>query len=247
MNRIHESIPDDEIKIPGYVSCRKDRNRNGGGLVLYIRECFSFILRSELIPNQLEMVCIEIRRQHGKSFLISAWYSHRIQIQIYLIALKRSLKSDQDYENLFILGDLNCDWNKSPLDSHTHRLKRLCTLYQLRQIINEPTRVTKSSATPIDLILLNNPESISNFGVIELGISDHSLIYVVKKLVPSKGQRKCIEIRNFKNFNERLFLADLSTIPWEYIKQFNNPNDCWQVWKSFFMEVLNRHAPISSM
>ena len=122
-------------------------------------------------------------------------------MQIYLIALKRSLKKcDREYKDLFILGDLNWDWNKSPLDSHTHRLKSLCTLYQLRQIINEPTRVTKSSATQIDLILLNNPESISNFGVIELGISDHSLIYVVKKLVPSKGQRKCSEIRNFKNF-----------------------------------------------
>ena len=141
-------------------------------------------------------------------------------MQIYLIALKRSLKKcDREYKDLFILGDLNWDWNKSPLDSHTHRLKSLCTLYQLRQIINEPTRVTKSSATQIDLILLNNPESISNFGVIELGISDHSLIYVVKKLVPSKGQRKCSEIRNFKNFNERLFLAVLSAIPWEYIKQ----------------------------
>ena len=72
--------------------------------------------------------------------------------------------------------------------------------------------MTKSSATQIDLILLNNPESISNFGVIELGISDHSLIYVVKKLVPSNGQRKCIEIRNFRNFNERLFLAARATI-----------------------------------
>ena len=64
--------------------------------------------------------------------------------------------------------------------------------------------MTKSSATQIDLILLNNPESIFNFGVIELGISDH-------RDIPSKGQRKCNEIRNFKNFNERLFLADLST------------------------------------
>ena len=104
--------------------------------------------------------------------------------------------------------------------------------------------MTKSLATQIDLILLNNPESIFNFGVIELGISDHSLIYVVKKLVHLKGQRKCSEIRNFKNFKERLFLVDLSTIPQEYIKQFNNSNDSWQVWKSFFKEVLDRHAPV---
>ncbi|CAB4031226.1 RNA-directed DNA polymerase from transposon BS, partial [Paramuricea clavata] len=141
-------------------------------------------------------------------------------------------------------SDLNCDWNKTPLDSHTQRLKNICVLYQLSQIIDEPTRVTKSSATQIDLILANNPESISNHGVIEIGISDHSLIYAVKKLVPLKGQRTCSEVRNFKNFNERLFLHDLSRIPWDYVNQFNNPNDSWQVWKSFFIEVLDRHAPI---
>ena len=79
-------------------------------------------------------------------------------------------------------------------------------LYQLSQIFDQPTRVTKSSATQIDLILANNPESVSNHGVIEIGISDHSLIYAVKKLVPLKGLRACSEVRNFKNFNERLFL-----------------------------------------
>ena len=54
--KFDDSISDNEIKIPGYVSCRKDRNRNDGGVVLYIREYFSFILLYELIPNQLEMV-----------------------------------------------------------------------------------------------------------------------------------------------------------------------------------------------
>ena len=67
-SKIDESISDYEIKIPGYVSCKNDRNRNGGGVMVYIRECISFILRSELIPNQLEMVCIEICRQYGRSF-----------------------------------------------------------------------------------------------------------------------------------------------------------------------------------
>ena len=36
----------------------------------------------------------------------------------------------------------------------------------------------------------------------------------------------------------------MSRIPWDYVNQFNNPNDSWQVWKSFFIEVLDRHAPI---
>ena len=65
-SKIDDSISDNEIKIPRYALCRKDRNRNGGGVVLYIRDCFSVIERKELIPNQLEMVCIEICRKYGK-------------------------------------------------------------------------------------------------------------------------------------------------------------------------------------
>ncbi len=30
-SKIDDSISDNEIKIPGYALCRKDRNRNGGG------------------------------------------------------------------------------------------------------------------------------------------------------------------------------------------------------------------------
>ncbi|CAB4019923.1 Hypothetical predicted protein, partial [Paramuricea clavata] len=59
-----------------------------------------------------------------------------------------------------------------------------------------------------------------------------------------KGQRISKEVQNFKHFNERLFLEDLSSIPWEYANNFNDPNDSWFVWKSLFLEVLDRHAPI---
>jgi hypothetical protein len=46
--------------------------------------------------------------------------------------------------------------------------------------------VTKTPATLIDLVLANNPESISNSGVDNLGFSDHSLIFAVKKWCPQK-------------------------------------------------------------
>lgn len=98
------------------------------------------------------------------------------------------------------------------------------------------------SATQIDLILVNNPDGIYDQGVLEIGISDHNLIYVVKKLAHAKGQRISKEVRNFKNFNERLFLEELSSIPWEYVNNFNDQNDSWLVWKSFFLEVLGRHG-----
>ncbi len=48
----------------------------------------------------------------------------------------------------------------------------------MAQLIEEPTRVARTSATIIDVILTNIPGKISHAGVIHAGISDHSLIYM---------------------------------------------------------------------
>ena len=81
------------------------------------------------------------------------------------------------------MGDLNCDVSKFPPDAHTRRLQFLSCVYQLEQLINEPTRVTRASATLIDLIFTNRNENIVKSGVIHLGISDHSLAFAVRKFV----------------------------------------------------------------
>ena len=82
--KIDELISDNEISIPGYSLIRKDRNRAGGGDVLYIRENISFSNREDLVPCTLEMVCAEIIylysnyaeiiRSHSKPFLVCTRY-----------------------------------------------------------------------------------------------------------------------------------------------------------------------------
>ena len=44
------TVKDGEIHIPGYVITRKDRNRHGGELALYIKENISFSVRRDLAP-----------------------------------------------------------------------------------------------------------------------------------------------------------------------------------------------------
>ena len=86
-------------------------------------------------------------------------------------------------------------------------------------------------------------ESISTSGVIHLGMSDHSLVYAVRKFVISKRKPTVREVRDFKRFNAECFLWDLAEMPWHVINQYNNPNEFWRVWKSFFNDTLNMHAP----
>ena len=111
-------------------------------------------------------------------------------------------------------------------------------------LINEPTRVTETSASTIDLILSNTPENIVSSGVSHVGISDHSLIYAVRKFVSPKSKSIMREVRDFKHFSDRDFYNDLSQVPWEIITTFSDPNECWCVWKSFFTEILDAHAPL---
>ena len=130
------------------------------------------------------------------------------------------------------------------LDPHSRRLQFLCSLYQLTQLIDEPTRITVISGTLIDLILTNRPENILLTGVIHLGISDHSLIYAVRKFKLPKSRPTIKEVRNFKHFCVDKFRADLHQAPWDMIFSFDDPNICWTLWKSFFHETLSKHAPL---
>ena len=179
------------------------------------------------------MVCIEVSRSYNKSFLISTWYRPpNSNLDIFdEWALFLSKCDNENYE-LIIIGDFNCDVGKSLSDPQTQKLQFMCCLYQIDQLITEPTRVTPTSATIIDLILTNRSENISESGVIHLGISDHSLVYLVRKFTPPKSRKTAREIRNFKNFVKSDFIQDISMVPWDMIYQSDNSNICWQIWKS---------------
>ena len=117
-------------------------------------------------------------------------------------------------------------------------------MYQLSQLVDEPTRVTENSAALIDLILTNRPKNIVSSGVIHVGISDHSLIFAVRKFKFPKFSPTTKGVRNFKHFSVDDFRSDLLQVPWDMIFALRDPNACWILWKSFFDEILNKYAPL---
>ena len=55
-------------------------------------------------------------------------------------------------------------------------------MFGLTQIIKSPTHITCSSTSLIDHILAGAPERIYQEGVINVGLSDHQLIYCTRKI-----------------------------------------------------------------
>ena len=150
-SKIDDTVLDNEIYISGYNIIRNDRNRNGGCVIMYLKQLLSFTERNDLVVDSLEMMCVEIKKPYNKSFLVCAWYrppnsntNLRADFEVFL------RKCDLANQELIIMGDLNCDVSKSSPESNTRKLQLLSLLYQLDQLISEPTRVTGTLATLID-------------------------------------------------------------------------------------------------
>ena len=143
-------------------------------------------------------------------------------------------------KEVFICGDFNC--NMMSRYALSSKIKDLCSSLSLKQLIEEPTRVTPHSSTLLDLIMTNSV-NISKAGVIDPGVSDHSLVYVIRKFKRPKGEPKIIRVRSFKNFVDDDFLRDLRNSDWSYFLNFTDLDQSCDIFNSIVKTVADKHAP----
>ncbi len=61
-------------------------------------------------------------------------------------------KAEQENKDLIITGDLNCNLSLAEGNNQTKKLKDLMQIYQLRQHITTPTRITTDTQSLIVMI-----------------------------------------------------------------------------------------------
>ena len=87
----------------------------------------------------------------------------------------------------YILGDFNiCTINKSSSLFRSYR--SVLNMFNLKQLISNPTRVTNNSSSILDHIICNTQEKICQSGTIPVGISDHCVIFCTRKINNRVGQ-----------------------------------------------------------
>ena len=201
-------------------------------------------LRTDLAPEPLEWVSIEICKPNSKPFLVATWYPPPGSHMQLFGALETFVgKTDCEDKELYILGDINCDQLAEMSDNAKSMLNDICDAYELSQVITEPTRVTPTTRTLIDLVLRNSPKKVVCSGVVRVGISDHDLIYAFCRIsiAPNVGHQ-FVSFRQLKNFNPNKFKADLEKVPWFLLQEYeNNPEAIWEKWKTD-LKVVDKHA-----
>ena len=106
--KIDSSFPTDQFNIEDYTTYRLDRNSNGGGILLYVREDIpSTLLNTELL---IEGFCIEINIRKKKWLLVCTYNPNKNLISNHLKEIGKNLDNySSKYDNFILLGDLNSE------------------------------------------------------------------------------------------------------------------------------------------
>ena len=83
------------------------------------------------------------------------------------------------YEHFLIMGDMNINHLQPDASPCKFFTTYVTEPFALTQVITEPTRITSTSSTLIDLMLISCPENVKVQGVVDTpGISDHCLTFL---------------------------------------------------------------------
>ena len=148
------------------------------------------------------------------------------------------LNGTKENEEIIVLGDFNADYLK-PNDN-----KEIKGVFQLfEQLIKTATRITKESSTLIDLIAINNPQSISKSNVFATSISDHDMVGCIRKINHFKYSPKVITCRNYSSYNVNNMNNDFEAVDWEPVYQYNDVNMALNNFHGVVKTIFDRHAP----
>ena len=213
-----------KVKIPGYKFVSSHRkHKKGGGVGILISTRLQFRERKDLILNipGFENITVEIKI-HSTSIIASSLYRPpNCKETDFLKNYKRWIsKFSTDEERKLIIGlDHNLDLMKSDRHKPTKDFIELNLEHELIPTITKPTRITKTSATLIDNIIIGrNHQSAYTPMIILSDISDHCPTMIemtnidLYKKQPMKIQSRRLNTTNISKINEKLKNTDWNTL-----------------------------------
>ena len=130
--KLDSSFPNGQFQIHGYSEpYRFDRNGNGGGILVFIRED----IPTKLIDSQMKIegFFIELNLRRKKWLLCCSYNPKYSQISHHLKEIGKDLDVlTSNYDNIILMGDFNAE----PADT---AVSDFCEIYNLNNIIREKT------------------------------------------------------------------------------------------------------------
>ena len=233
--KLDNTFATNQFTINGFnPSFRYDRNKNGGGLLIYIREGIpAKQLKDFTTPDDIECGIVEVNLHKKKWILFGIYRSPSQNTSYFLDELGKAINHySSHYENIIALGDFN-------LAVEHGEMKTFMEIFHLKNLIKVPTCFKSENPKCIDLILTNKHHTFQNSNTMETGLSDfHSMIVTILKGGFVKRGPKIIIYRHNKKFDENSFRRALK----ESLNEMDTTN--FSEFNNRVETVLNEHAPM---
>ena len=240
---LSSSIPNEEINIDGYHLVRTDRKKKkGGGTMIYYKENLNVIEMNISASYESTWIDITIKSQH---LLIGCIYRPP-DFKSFLTVFEKSLTEICiKRKNILLLGDFNYNINDTK-SSNIISFKELLFTHNLKNLILEPTRVTSTTSSTIDLILTSmnqNGPKITSSGTFDTGISDHHIVYTTTNTFFPRKKAPLIKTV-FKLENPDIMKRDFELIPWQILEIFDDIDDVAYLWHTLYTETIQNHLKV---
>ena len=80
--------------------------------------------------------------------------------------------------------------------------------------------------------------------MVDIGISDHSMVFCILKLKTVKPHPTHTHARSLKHYDPNRFVMDLSQLPFDMIFSAEDVEDKLHLFNQLFISTLNNHAPV---
>ena len=237
------SIPDSALKIPGYNFIRQDRNhpdgKRGGGLCIYVKSIYKIDFLEDCfnkVTEDFELIGIAIKHPNIKPFNVVGIYRPPSGKQhVFIKYLNDNLPNlISDRRETFLLGDFNINYATDET-RNKHKLRTFELKFNLVQLIKSPTRTTTSTQTIIDWIYTDSA-NISQSGTLNINMSDHLPVFLVRKKSRTKIERHKTSGRSYIRYNKDIFNQLLDQQDWTV---FDNSDEVDQMWSEIEMKITN--------
>ena len=244
------NIKNYDIEASLSVSYTNDRI-NRVGVLVYIHNSVTYKRCKDLEHPEIECIWLKVN-YHNTPFLVGQIYRNCTYDSDWFMHFESMMDKVSSLNiQIVLLGDININ----TLDKGRPAYKQWSLVhlsYNLNQLIDVPTRVTKDSATIIDHIYTDNSNNISELCVPTCGISDHYPIFCTLKSSSNKSssqsreknEHKYILYRSFKHFSKDAFISDIINAPFDVVYNYTEPNEALDIWSRIFMKIINVHAPL---
>ena len=209
-SKLDHTIPNNLISLPGFHEpLRRDRNRHGGGCIMYISQKLTFKQQTQIQSDFFENISVDIRVDN-KTYSVNCLYrppdaSNHESFLIETENMLTRLDSHKAHTKIFMsdlnFGNIYCKFpilSPKPLDALA---PELFSSHNYQQLIDIPTRVTANTTSLIDLIFTNNVDNIQSQGTLP-PIADHEGIFVNFHRIQVKDSLIKKSVFDFKRIDE---------------------------------------------